>query len=408
MLLLETQYARDHSGGIRETMLDSVANDCIAASRYPWTSGAWTGTRGCRSFGSIPPPICRPISTGPRVLIPWICLVVSLAGSAGCGDSPPRQDLPIVVDGAVVMDGASPDAAIPDAEPPPPDQGSEANADAGAPACNDVTACGPDCQPCPTPANGHSVCNGIACITLCDRQFHSCGDACVFDGEAAHCGARCDPCPVPPGGQATCDGQFCGIACPVGAKICGDHCIPTATCCTDGKEGCPDHCPACSAGQCTMSAPLTFTTTVTARIESILSDPSGEVTWFNEGLPVPPGRYSLRYLDGCMKFSSTNDFGWTVQGINSGPCCDWWLVGETAADRRLRLPAGKDAETLAQGAALDFATCVAANLTAPTATYMHRGGKLGIWLKDITYGDNVAGESGRNPRWELSGNVTCQ
>ena len=50
----------------------------------------------------------------------------------------------------------------------------------------------------------------------------------------------------------------------------------------------------------------------------------------------------------------------------------------------------------------------AANKLAPGVPYMHRGGKLGIWLKDLKYGDNVEGEGGRNPRWELSGQVTCE
>jgi hypothetical protein len=309
---------------------------------------------------------------------------------------------------ATSADGAQEDAAVADASAAEVGGEPEASADDGARPCNDVTACGPSCTPCPTPLNGHSVCNGLRCLTLCDLRYHSCGDECVPDLEVAHCGARCDPCPAPAGGQATCDGQLCGIACPLGFKICGAACIPNDTCCSNGKPGCPDHCPACVAGQCTMSVPRTLTLALTATRDSITRDPLGEVTWFNEGLPVPPGRYSVRYLDGCMKFSGTNDFGWTVQGLASGPCCDWWLVGENAADRRLRLPAGKDAETIAQGASVDFASCVAANQAAPAATYMHRGGKLGIWLKDITYGDNVVGESGRNPRWELSGDVTCE
>ena len=57
----------------------------------------------------------------------------------------------------------------------------------------------------------------------------------------------------------------------------------------------------------------------------------------------------------------------------------------------------------------DFEACVSANkVVAPPSTYQHHGGRLGIWMRDVTYADNVVGSGGRNPRWELSGQTACE
>lgn len=59
------------------------------------------------------------------------------------------------------------------------------------------------------------------------------------------------------------------------------------------------------------------------------------------------------------------------------------------------------------GAYAEFEDCVTASKLLPPVTYEHPGGKLGIWLQDSNYPDNVAGLDGRNPKWSLKRLGAC-
>jgi hypothetical protein len=99
-----------------------------------------------------------------------------------------------------------------------------------------------------------------------------------------------------------------------------------------------------------------------------------------------------------MKYNPGND-EWSLHQSDDGRF-GWWLVGETSADR-IRILPGTTSRRRA------FADCVTVNRAAPEQTFDHPGGKLGIWLSDTNYTDNVAGESNRNPRWRLTRRTGC-
>jgi hypothetical protein len=131
----------------------------------------------------------------------------------------------------------------------------------------------------------------------------------------------------------------------------------------------------------------------------------GQVAYFGDGGALPVGRYRVTYVDGCMKYSSSQD--WTIHAYSSGSIA-WWLVGRTTNDK-FGLPPGTSGYSTATGAFAVFDDCVAANLLLPPMEFEHDGGPIGIWLQDSPYSDNVAGLNGRNPAWSLTGlNVTCQ
>ena len=130
----------------------------------------------------------------------------------------------------------------------------------------------------------------------------------------------------------------------------------------------------------------------------------GQISYFADGGVVPRGRYSVQYLDGCMKYSGNQ--GWTIHAYVTGSY-GWWLVGATSAEKYLMPPgtAGWDPNA---GAFANFADCVAANQALAPLDFDFDGGVLGVWLQDSPYGDNVAGEGGRNPVWALTGLGACQ
>jgi hypothetical protein len=124
----------------------------------------------------------------------------------------------------------------------------------------------------------------------------------------------------------------------------------------------------------------------------------GETAFFADGAMLPAGRYRVTYQDGCMKYASNQ--GWTIHAYASGSS-GWWLVGATAADK-VAMPPGTVGWNVGDGAFSTFAECVAANKALPPLELDLAGGKLGIWLQDAPYSDNVAGEGGVNPRWSLA------
>ncbi len=89
-------------------------------------------------------------------------------------------------------------------------------------------------------------------------------------------------------------------------------------------------------------------------------------------------------------------FNWQVN--SSAPDAGgggFWFVGDTSDDR-IAMPPG----TIVQYPTFDG--CVAANLAVPPQEFDFDGGKIGVWLNDNPYIDNVAGDDGGNPRWQLT------
>lgn len=125
----------------------------------------------------------------------------------------------------------------------------------------------------------------------------------------------------------------------------------------------------------------------------------GTVVYFGEGATLPAGRYRATYVDGCMKYASSQD--WTIHAYAGGEPFGWWFVGETSGTKIVP-PPGTVGYSAANGAFANFEDCVAANLALPPLEFDFAGGQIGVWLQDSPYTDNLAGQDGRNPKWQLS------
>lgn len=125
----------------------------------------------------------------------------------------------------------------------------------------------------------------------------------------------------------------------------------------------------------------------------------GTVVYFAEGATLPAGRYRATFVDGCMKYASSQD--WTIHAYAGAEPDGWWFVGETTADKIVP-PPGTVGYSSANGAFTSFDDCVTANLALPPLEFDFEGGKLGVWLQDSPYSDNLAGQDGRNPKWKLT------
>jgi hypothetical protein len=123
----------------------------------------------------------------------------------------------------------------------------------------------------------------------------------------------------------------------------------------------------------------------------------GQVVYFADGESLPAGRYRIEYVDGCMKYGGGQD--WTIHAYANGSF-GWWFVGETTA-QQIVLPPGTVGYAASGGAYATFDECVAANLLLAPVEFDFVGGKLGVWLQDSPYSDNVAGVDNRNPKWSL-------
>ena len=134
---------------------------------------------------------------------------------------------------------------------------------------------------------------------------------------------------------------------------------------------------------------------------TVVSDVFGQVVYFAGGASLPKGHYTITYVDGCMKYSSSQ--GWTVNAYAAGPDVYWLVTGPS--QQTLIVPPGTVGYIAGSGAFTNFDDCVNANLALPPIGFDFAGGTLGVWLADDPYSDNVPGESGRNPTWHLS---ACQ
>jgi hypothetical protein len=129
----------------------------------------------------------------------------------------------------------------------------------------------------------------------------------------------------------------------------------------------------------------------------------GSPAYFNDGRPLPGGRYRIRYVDGCMKYDSGQ--GWTVNAVLGTYC--WYVVGENTSIR-IVVPPGNEGYAVGQGGKASFDECVSASRAIPPVEFtVAAPSRLGVWLLDSPYGDNVPGVDGRNPQWALENVDGC-
>ena len=144
------------------------------------------------------------------------------------------------------------------------------------------------------------------------------------------------------------------------------------------------------AGKCAIGS---VSSSATSNSPSVFAAP----VYFNSGADLPAGTYVVTYEDGCLKYAASQ--GWTVNAYSEAGCCQWWMIGDSPADMKFELP-GTVGYAVGGGAYSTFNACVTASLQSTPVMFQHSGGKLGIWLKDDYYGDNIPGVSS-NPKWKL-------
>lgn len=128
----------------------------------------------------------------------------------------------------------------------------------------------------------------------------------------------------------------------------------------------------------------------------------GAVSYYAEGAVLDAGRYRVTYVDGCMKYSSAQD--WAIHAYADGSIA--WYLGSTTGDKAVLLP-GTVGILEGAGGYADFEACVQANLQLEPVEFEFAGGQLGVWVADSNYGDNVPGEANRNPKWRLERLGAC-
>jgi hypothetical protein len=208
-------------------------------------------------------------------------------------------------------------------------------------------------------------------------------------GQAGACPTKCQ------------DYDACTSDALLSAGTCGATCsFAKVTACKNGDGCCPagcngptdDDCPACNPE----GVVATFDT-------SQSTDLTGQIIYFDNANSLPKGHYRITYIDGCMRYSAGQD--WAVNAYTDGSA-GFWLVGATSSDRFVMPPGtfGVQGSPLVQGKGgfTNFDACVLANLALPPAEFDFPGGKIGVWLNDTHYGDNVNGPNGRNPKWQLT------
>lgn len=113
-------------------------------------------------------------------------------------------------------------------------------------ACDEPTACGDACEPCPAVPNGHPICVDGKCKPVCDGEFTECGGDC-FPNFPPICDEKrfsCTPCYVSEPHSVECEGSpsKCSIICAPGTVECGD-----SNYCAKGKNApCNAHSECCS------------------------------------------------------------------------------------------------------------------------------------------------------------------
>jgi hypothetical protein len=125
----------------------------------------------------------------------------------------------------------------------------------------------------------------------------------------------------------------------------------------------------------------------------------GSIVYFADGIELPAGRYRITYVDGCMKYSAVQ--AWSLHAYAGAEPDGWWFVGKDQT-QKIVVPPGTVGFLVGSGGFSTFEECVTANLALPPSEFEFSGGKIGAWLQDAPYTDNLAGEGNRNPKWKLT------
>src|SRR6185312_1662454 len=93
---------------------------------------------------------------------------------------------------------------------------------------------------------------------------------------------------------------------------------------------------------------------------TLVSDVFGETVLWNGGAAIPDGHYRMTYVDGCMKYSSGQD--WSVNAYADGPDT-LYVVGNGV---RIAPAPGTVGFLEGQGGFASFDACVSANVAGDT------------------------------------------
>lgn len=198
-------------------------------------------------------------------------------------------------------------------------------------------------------------------------------------------GECCQPVPFDYSSQQFCNTQQSYTAsCPDG--LCGDPVTvtvpPNAFCSTDSQDDANEQalaaaqslaesqldCIDCNPGECTAQTYDTIQPTIEDATPS----------YFNSGASWPAGIYRITYVEGALKYNSA--FGW---GLNDSAAHRFTILYDDGASEVVgpsldyqKFATQADLETHNSGQFVEFT---------------HIGGKIGVYLEDFPYTDNVAG-----------------
>jgi hypothetical protein len=136
-------------------------------------------------------------------------------------------------------------------------------------------------------------------------------------------------------------------------------------------------------------------------VGSVTGNVFGATTYFANGAAIAPGHYRVRYVDGCMKYSTGQDWSVNAYGLSDRVGGDHWWFVSAGQEVTSAIPPGTVGFLTGQGGFATFDECVKANLALPPVELTLGGGPLAVWLEDSPYSDNVDGPNGRDPTWSL-------
>lgn len=200
-------------------------------------------------------------------------------------------------------------------------------------------------------------------------------------------GGACANCPLPSG----CQSSSCTSAATSSCTQCAAGYL------SDGVGCKTDPCASGIAGANTQSGNIGFGSFV-----SFTNSTGGTI--------FQPGTYEVRYVDGCMKYGGGQLWTVNAQYPDYG-----WYIGVGASNKLSQAPGAVgysscgNNQTPGQGCGFQiFADCVAYSQNIvnvpPKEVTLASSSTLGVWIQDGAnggnqYGDNVAGEGGKNPSW---------